>query len=353
MKYFWDIDTIKSQIKEANDSNSEFVIDKAKIYSRMLVDLSVPKKEKTPKIIKEKFFEQIDNFDINYFDNSIFKLISYFGSQISDFDIDFDLNYHDKKNGNVIVKICKDFYKRNDKDSLQYFKKIIQRNDRIYFNENKSSSFMGRAYIISSSDYYILINGRNYLEDSLALIHETKHVEQVMKGYNKGISHYEELSSILYELYMIDYLHQVDDNKSNVSVLQMQNLDKYINKINVISECIDFIKKIKDDDILYENIKVNYDLYYDIYHLEDVYNILNYGISDKDIGTIISFIVALHIYLNSNMSNINNVLSCYIFGIYKMKPNMLDNVLEYITSMYRPYMLNDTNIKKKKLQKLY
>ena len=353
MKYFWDIDIIKSKIKEANISNTELSISNAKIYSKMLVDLSVPKKYNTPKVLKEEFFQKVDSFDTNYFDTTIFKLISYFGEQISEFDIDFDLKYYDKKNGNVVVKICKDFYKRNDKESLQYFKKIIQNNDKIYFNENKSVSFMGRSYILSASDYYILINGRNYLEDCLALIHEAKHVEQAMKGYNRGISLYQELPSILYELYMIDYLHQTDDNRSNVSVLQMQNLDKYIKKINIIAECIELIKKIKEDDNLYENIKANYELYYDMYHLEDVYNILSKRISDKDIGSIVSFIVALHIYLNSNISNVNNALSCYIFGIYKMKPSILDNVLEYITSMYRPYMLDDTNVKKKKMQKLY
>lgn len=353
MKYFWDIDTIKSKIDQANNSDNKTQKDNAKMYGRMLADLSVPKKVRERKVSKDHFFGKLDIFDITYFDNSIFKLIVYMNSELNDIDCSFDLNYHEKKNGNVIVKMCKDFYKKNDKESLTYFKKIVSNEGRIYFNENALAPFMGRSYILSSSEYYILVNGRNYLEDALALIHETKHIEQTLKNYNQGITHYSELSSILYELYMIDYLRQTDDNKSNVALLQMQNLDKYIKKINTIAESIDLIKKLKEDKTFYENIYTNYDVYYEEPLYYNTFNILNTGISENEIGCIISFIVALDIYLKSNMNNINNVLSCYIFGIYKMKPSIIDNILEYLNSMYRPYLPNDDNVKKKKMQKLY
>ena len=353
MKFYWDVDTIKSKIDQANNSDSKIAKDSAKIYSRMLVDLSVPKNNKERKVSKEHFFNKLDTFDTSYFDNSIFKLIVYMNSKLGDIDCCFDLNYHEKKTGNIIVKMCRDFYKKNDKESLTYLKRIVSNEGRIYFNENAMSSFMGRSYIISSSDYYILINGRNYLEVAISLIHETKHIEQNLKNYNQGITHYSELSSILYELYMIDYLRQIVDNKSNVSILQMQNLDKYVKKIQIISESIELINRLKDDKSFYDNMYINYDVYYEQDLFYNCFNILNGGIPESEIGYIISFVVALDIYLKSNINNVNNVLSCYIFGIYKMKPSIIDNILEYLTSMYRPYMLEDSLEKKKKMQKLY
>ena len=40
------------------------------------------------------------------------------------------------------------------------------------------------------------------------------------------------------------------------------------------------------------------------------------------------------------MSNVSKAVSCYTYGIYKMKPSIIDGVLEYLNSMMRPYEIN-------------
>ena len=348
MKYGWNRDEIEEKLREAKLAKTNLSNQKSIIYSRMLYDLDGNHSIKNVQIDKDYFFNKVDNFDVTYFDESFFKLLSYMGKYIEDFDMEFDMDSKEKKGPTEIIKTCKDFYKKNDKDSLVYFKKIIKQESRIHFiNNNANNPFIGRSYILDSSDYYILINGRNYLEDMKALIHEGKHVEMAMKGYNNGISLYQELASILYEMYMIDYLERTDDNKQDVRILRMSNLNKYIQRIKKFVFQIDFIKKLKTDNDFYENIKVNYELYYNEYNLTDIHRILKNGYSEKELGIIVSFIVALDIYLNSNMNNVNNVLSCYIFGIYKMKPSIVDNIMEYITSMYNPYVIDGQKIKKK------
>lgn len=352
MKYSWDIENIKKKLNKANNSSSKLCIDK-KIYSSMLADLTVPKREKINKVEKNEFFTALDKFDINYFNNTIFKLINYIASNLVDNSTtlcknDFDI----KKNDSTVIKICKDFYKKNDKDSLLYFKKIINNESRINFI-NTSAPFLGRTYIINMSEYYILINGKNYLEDTLSLVHESKHVEMFLKGYNKGITHYEELSSILYELYMIDYLLQTDNTDDIVNRIKIQTINKYVNLINNISSYINYIKRLKESSVFYDNIKENYDLFYYKDELYNIFSILNMGVSEKEIGKIVSFIVAIDIYLNSKMSNVNNVLSCYIFGIYKLKPGIVDCVIKYINSIYEPYINKDSNKNNKKIKYLY
>lgn len=346
MKYSWDIEGIENKLNMANESSSNNKVIGLNVYSRMLADLSVPKRI-NPKISKEYFFKKIDNFDVKSFDNNIFKLINYMASDLENTEYSNKYNFDNKKTDSTVIKICKDFYKRNDKDSLNYFKRITNKENTIQFI-NTSAPFLGRSYIINASEFYILVNGKNYLEDSISLIHESKHIEMYFKGYNKGITHYEELSSILYELCMIDYLIKTDSNKKAINNIQMRTIDKYVSLIISLSNYINYIKKLKESDIFYKNIEENYDIFYNTDKLGNIYSILNEKVLEKEIGKIISFIVAIDIYLNSNMSNVNNVLSCYIFGIYKLKPGIIDNVLEYIKELYEPYNCDKTNKIKKK-----
>ena len=349
MKYGWNREELEEKLEFSRANDSIANRQKRIIYGRMLYDLDGTSSFSDVKIGKEYFLKQLEEFDESYFDESYFKLLQYMSKYIYDFDMDFEIKNTEKKNPTEIIKTCKDFYKKNDKESLVYFKRIVKQENRIHFIKNNSlNPFIGRSYIIDNSDYYILINGRNYLEDMKALIHEGKHVEMAIKGYDiSGITLYQELASILYEMYMLDYLERTDDNKQDVRILRMSNLNKYIRRINKYIFQIELIKKLKEDKDFYENINANYDLYYDEYNLRDIFRVLKNGYSEKEIGIIISFIVALDIYLNSNMSNVNNVLSCYIFGIYKMKPSIMDNILEYITSMYTPYMQEGQKMKKK------
>lgn len=335
MNYSWDIDDIEEKAVYCSIDNNRL-----SIYRRMLTDLKNDKKPTHSKVSRDEFFENLNKFDISYFDTPFFNLITYIDSNLEYYNLKLDEISREKKNPSHTIKLCKDFYKKNDKDSYAYFKRIIKIPNIIHFTCNPNNYFLGRTYILSKNEFYMLINGRDYLEDSLSTIHETKHVEMVIKGYDNGISLYQELPSILYELYMIDYLSTIDENRIEVSKLRMQNLKKYLDSIKRMSEQIKLIKQLKNKDDsynLYQNLYENFDLYYDEYGLYYLNEILVNGYQQKEIGKIISFIVAIDIYLNSRMSNVNNVLSCYMFGVYKMKPSMIDGVLEYISSVFKPY----------------
>ena len=134
----------------------------------------------------------------------------------------------------------------------------------------------------------MLINGHNYLEDCATIIHESKHIEMHMKGYNNGIALYQELPSILYEFFMIDYLSNTDSNKSEAALLRMRNIDKYIDMINTINKEAEFVKKMITNSSFYYNLYENYSIYYDKYDLENIYNLLDSGYSQRYIGVIIS-----------------------------------------------------------------
>lgn len=352
MELSWSINDIKLNIEKIRTSDSTIELRRLCVYMNMLNDINNTKEEEKARISKDVFFSKLNSFDISYFNNAFFKLISYISTELNNLEFDFKMSLTDKRKVKTIIKMCNDFYKKNFREDLSYFNKIVKNESCInIINYNPKLKFMGRSYIVSDDEYYLLINGRNYLEDCSTIIHECKHIEMYMKGYNNGMALYQELPSILYEMYMIDYLSNTDSNKAEVSLLRMSNIDKYVDMIRKMYDEVMFIKKLLTDSNFYYNLYENYYIYYDKYKLENIYNILNSGYSEKYIGVIISFIVSIDIYLSSKQNNVNNIISGYLFGIYKLKPAIIDKVLEYITSMYKPYQEEMQKSKKNLLTK--
>jgi hypothetical protein len=341
MTFDWIDKDIETKLNENLRLQSIDAQRKADIYSTMLTDLKRCSCHEIHKIDRETFFENLLEFNESYFNKTyelFFNLITFLSNNISEYELDFDILKPEKKNPVQSIKLCKNFYKKNDKESLAYFKRIISIPNIIQISDNPCNHFLGRTYIINNNEFYMLINGRDYLEDSLATIHESKHVEMAVRGYNTGISLYNELPAILYELYMIDFLSSVDGNKYAVSRLRMMNLNKYLLDIKKLANTIELIKELKNPDFnLYQDIYENYDLYYDDYDFSYVNSILVNGVTEEEIGKLISFIVAIDIYLNSRINNAHKVVSLYTYGLYKMKPSIINGVLEYINSMVRPY----------------
>lgn len=325
MKLDWDIDKIKKELN--SDKINEL---KQYIYANMLYDIGEYNDGVPVRISRKSFFEALSKFDFNYIESSPIKLILYMSDNLPQYQINLIFNSNLNKSSSEIIKICQSFYKKNNKESLKHFKTIISYPNRIHFINDKQKSFYGRSYIFSSDLFYILINGNNFLQNSLSLIHEFKHVENKIKGYDDTIGLYKELPSILYEFYMIDYLKLYHNDVADVESIKINNIYKYVNMIHNLSKKIDLIKSLRDE-VFYKNIYENYDLYYDSMGLGEIYLILKNG-AVKEIGYILSFIVALDIYLKSKESNISNVLSCYIYGIYSMKPEVVNNVLNYINN---------------------
>lgn len=340
MKYNWNTDDINEKMSEYALQTEES-LKYYYVYRSMLFDLGYFKEDNHPKISRDEFFSELEKFDVNYFDNQFFDLITYISNAISDYELNIKNSLSVKKDANYIIKTCKDFYKRNDKESYNYFNKIVKQSDRIKFLSGKeNSTFLGRSYILSKNNYYILINGSNYLEDTVALIHEGKHVENAMKSYKGTIDLYQELSSILYELYMIDYLIQINDKNEETLNLKIKTINKYITHITKMANQIEFIKALKsfnDPNNTYQDVNENYDLYYKEYNLLKIYDIMKNGYSQKEIGSLVSFIVAIDLYNNCKIKEVNNVLSCYMFGVYKLQPKIVDGVLEYVSTQFKPY----------------
>jgi len=347
MKLNWSVDDIENKLKNAKLYIDDNTIRKQLVYSCMLTDLNDITSSKSKFIEREEFFEKLKDFDLSYFYSPFFNLISYVYDKLHDIKYISTLEAREKKEPEDIVKYCKFFYKQVDKDSFSTFKRIVKNDNCIHFMDNIHNRFMGRTYYINQDEYYILINGRNYIEDSLALVHEIKHVDMNIRGYNNGLKSYSELAPILYEMYMIDYLEDVE-NIEDIGLIRVNNINKYVELIKNIGKQMELIKNLKSTKLpgdIYEYIYNNYNDIYNDYKLEDIYKVLCNGYSKRVISEIISFMVAIDIYLNVKPNNINNVLALYIFGIYKIKPDLLDSSLEYIEDMYR--LFGNTKIKKK------
>lgn len=344
MKLNWSVDDIENKLKNTKLYIDDNTIKKQLVYSCMLTDLNDITSSKGKFIEREEFFEKLKDFDLSYFYSPFFNLISYAYDKLNDIKYTSTLEAREKKEPEDIVKYCKSFYKQVDKDSFSTFKRIVKNDNCIHFMDNIHNRFMGRTYYINQDEYYILINGRNYIEDSLALVHEIKHVDMNIRGYNIGLQTYNELAPILYEMYMVDYLENIED----IGLTRVNNINKYVELIKNIGNQMNLIKNLKSTKLpgdMYDFVYSNYNDIYNNYRLEDIYKVLCNGYSKRVISEVISFMVAIDIYLNVKPNNINNVLALYIFGIYKIKPDILDSSLEYIEDMYKPF--GNTKIKKK------
>ena len=225
MKYNWSTEDINKKMSKFAFQTEES-LKYYYVYRRMLFDMGYFNEEEHPKILKDEFFSELEKFNINYFDNQFFDLIIYISNYMSDYILTIETLLLEKKEHSYVIKTCKEFYKKNDKESYSYFNKITKQSDRIHFLSGKENQkFLGRSYILSKNNYYILINGINYLEDTIALIHEGKHVENAMKAYKGTIDLYQELSSILYELYMIDYLIQINNKNGETLKLKIKTIN--------------------------------------------------------------------------------------------------------------------------------
>lgn len=331
MEYCWDVKSIRNRlISIEKDSKSSSKIRRT-IYSSMLDDMNGVVYKRKEQIDKTQFFYKLGTFDISYFNNSFFKMINYINSCTNSLITNIETKSINSINPNEIIGLCNNFYRKNDKTSLNYFKRIISRTNSLqYIDYDSELLFIGRSYIASLEEYYILINARNNFESVSATIHEGKHIESYMKGYNNGIKFYQELAPILYEMYSIDYLEEKFNNDINTNILRVQNISKYLNLINVICNSIDFIKEVRINNDYWNDVYDNYELLYDEYNIDYIYSIMCNGLSSVDIGTIISFIVAVDMYVNCSINNANNVISCYVFGLYSLKPSSIEGVIQYI-----------------------
>ena len=334
MEYCWDIKNIKKKIyllDKDNKKNSKY---KKIIYSRMIDDMNGVVYKNKKHIEKNEFFYKLGIFDTNYFNHYFFNIVKYLISNIKYKEYSYKYHFEEKLPVEEVIKLCNNFYRKVDKTSFTYFKKIISHNNSFqYIKYNQELSFIGRTYICPDNEYYILINPKNYLESVSATVHECKHVETYLKGYNKGISLYQELPSILYELYSIDFLKNKETDKDAVRMIRLQNIDKYIKLINKMYSSIELINNLLIDNNLWNDLYKNYDLYYDEYNIDYIYSIVNSGFSEIDIGIVLSFILAIDIYTNCNINNVNNVISCYMFGMYSIKPKSVDNAIKYINDI--------------------
>lgn len=334
MKYKWPIDVIKKEYNKVKLAKDEQSALKQYIYSIMLKDFGIDSKNNKTTLTREEFFEAYNKFDIKYFDSSFFKMISYLSSMLENVSLDDETPLLEKRSPDYVIRMCRDFHKRYDKSNLGYFKKIIATPSHIhFFDEHMNKPFSGRSYIVSSNEFYMIINGINYFQDIAVTVHEGKHIENHLKGVNHGIALYQELPSYIYEMYSLDYLEVALGEKDNVKWLRKQTIYKYVEMIRKMNEQIIFIKKLFNDNIFFSNIFQNFNLYIDEYKLEEIYAILRYGYSESFLSHIVSFIVGTDVYLNTPTNNIDNVLSCYIFGMYKMKPAIIDGVVNYICTI--------------------
>lgn len=352
MKYKWQVDNIKREL--ASIDNPILDVDKKKkqIYTSMLFDIGVIEKESRPHIKCDDFFDACMSFDMSYFNTSFFRMLNFLNKAFINLNLDEDVQNVKETSLDYVVSLARDYYKRYDKNNLNYFKKIISNPSRINFVNDKLAHFLGRSYILSSNEYYILITAPNFLAQTSTLVHEAKHVEGRLKGYDNGISLYQELPSYIHELKTLDYLEIISNEKENINIIRKQLIYKYIMMIRKIASQQELIEKLLYDGDFFSTISANYDYYYDEYHFDELYDIMVHGYQASTLSHIISFIVGTDIYLNTPKGNIDNVVSCYLFGMFKMRPNIVEGIIKYVNDVLKPKEDTQSN-KMKIIEKQY
>lgn len=347
MKYGWNIKEIEDKKNKLETPLAGHKSVDRFVYDRMLRDYNLSFREFKINLGPVSFFKTVDKFDLKYFDSPFFKIISYIAPKVADLDFNYSCVFSASLGDDETIKICKDFYKKVDKSNFSYFKQFASVPSRIQFIEdNNSNPFNGRSYIINNTEFYVLVNYRNYIQDIITFYHESKHIENKLKGYDEGIGLYQELPSILYSHYMFDHLNLLGDNLYESQCVKKDLLSKYCRLIVKINEQVEYIKRLKTDSNFYNNIKQNYSLYYEEDELFDLYTIMQRGFSEKSIGNVVSFLVSIYIYMNSSLNNVENAVSLYMFGMHKLKPSMVDDIVNFLKDEFNNAP-NEKKIKQK------
>lgn len=332
MKYGWNTEDVKRQLDQAKKNKLDQL--KAYVYTSMLTDIKVLPKEKRASVDRDDFFDTCSNFNLGYFNSSFFRMVEYLSDVFSDIELDEEPPVFVEDSPEEVISLCRDFYKRRDKNNLNYFKRLTNVQERIQFvRGNLNNPFAGRTYIISPNEYYVLVNGLNSLQDTSIMIHESKHVEGLMKGYSNGISLYQELPSYIYEMHSFDYLDYIGYQGTDVGWLRRQTVYKYVSMIRKMAKQINIIKRLFNDTEFFSAVYDGYEWCSAEYGLDEIYRVLKQGYPESTISNIISFVVGTDLYLNTPMNNLDHILSCYIFGMYKMKPGIIDGIVKYVDTV--------------------
>ncbi len=329
----WTKEDIEKRL-EIMKVNGNYDYESATMFEKILNDMK-EKKSKQPRYIDKKyFFYALKKFDLNYFDSSFIRMIDYISKRLERLKLDVGEINSQFESFEAVQDRCKTFFKRGDKADFAFFKRIMVNNaDRFKLYREESLSFCGRTYFLDENDFYVLINGYNSLHEMTIAVHEIKHIENMYKGYNNGAMLYEELPSLLYQLYALDYLIDTKEDYDTSMELLRRHFIKYIKMILDVKEKSDIVRRLLTDENFYSNIYENYHIYYDTYRLREIFDFLRFGISDLQIGYIVSFLASVDIYLNSVRKNSEHALSGYLFGLYKIKPHMLDYSIDYFESI--------------------
>lgn len=308
--------------------------DSVTMLQRILSDLKRKERPQQGFVDKKYFFYALKRFNINYFDSSFIKMVDYISPRLEKLDLDFRDIDSQYESADVVQDMCKVFFKRGEKSSFTFYKKLmVNSEDRFRLDREGSLPFSGRTYFLDDNDFYVLISGINSLHEMTVAVHEIKHIENVHKGYNKGAMLYEELPSLLHQLYALDFLLFASDDYSTSLELLRRHFIKYIKMILDIKRKSDIVRSLLTDENFYLNLDENYDVYYELYNLGEVFNFLRFGITDVQIGYIVSFLASIDIYLNCERKNSENALSGYLFGLYKIKPHMINNNIDYFETV--------------------
>jgi hypothetical protein len=198
---------------------------------------------------------------------------------------------------NEFLNTISNTYKNNFQDLLN--------NNKVIFTKTKNSYC---KHNLETKESLIIINETNTLLDSLYLVHEFLHTENISLSYDR-VS-FTETVSIIGELLYIEFLKEKSYSSYDLSILKEERVTLYKDYLKVLKSIIPFYINIRDNNVnntyisnIYTKNKSN--LINNCWNKNNNLNIYNYRYV---LGYIFAILYCYNNKDNTNIVNINNAI---------------------------------------------
>ncbi len=335
MKYGWRLDNIKEKRnrsingKSAEDKITSFV------YEEMLADFHGENRESSSNINSYQFRRAINHFQPATYREEI-DAILYFGSQLQQLELSIPTPTLSKSGEMETMTLAKTYMRRQEPNDFNYFRKIVNKEERIQFHYLASPNiFLGKSYFLSQDEYYILVNCVNSIQDAVTLLHETSHIETYLK-YGLNLSAYfAELPSMTREHYSFDIFRNYDIEEE-VEKQRALSLNHYLEKAMRLYHGLNLLMNLKQKSTSLRNAMNDFEKFSSLFDVEYLYDLLENSL-EEELGYALSFIASLDIYMHCPPRQANLFITSYQIGTRKVSVKSIDRVATYLLETLNPY----------------
>jgi hypothetical protein len=335
MKYGWQIKEIEDKLSKLPDKELSTHYENVSrlVYEEMLSDYSGKIGVMHSDNAKTDFIKAVQEFDFNDINSNHLNVAIYLGEIFKELEFEMPSIQLPNYGLEEIVDISKVYMRRKESGNNYLFKKIISNPKRLHIKFNQSIyNFLGKSYILSDSEFYVLINGINGVQDTVSFLHESGHIEDFFRKKESLPLRYLELASLTREHYAFDFMRGIE-NEEDVEKARKVSLYHYLARIIRLYNTIMLVMTLNSDQEYFASVLDEHEKKKLNINMTGITGILQSNF-EEELMYITSFIASLDIYLNCLQEEAPMFVSMYQMGKRDVTVKVIDRIIPYLCDVF-------------------